>query len=128
MEITRAIPALGMCRDPASPSWNGLHMGRTAGNSWKKAPLRDSQLLEAAWLLSVLHQWGTAKLPAFAVAEQAAMLWVDRQQRHGAPSRLGSCCALTLAPTAGSGFAPLPAREQPLPASHLYPRTPSASL
>lgn len=53
------------------------------GTAGKRHPTRFPQLLEAAWLLSVRGQRGTAKLPAFAVGglggdtggEQAAMPW-----------------------------------------------------
>lgn len=71
MEITLAIPALGRCRDPASPSWSGLRLDRTIRNGWKKAPCLISSCLR----LPALGQQGTAKLPAFALGEQAAMPW-----------------------------------------------------
>lgn len=71
MEITLAIPALGRCRDPASPSWSGLRLDRTVKNGWKKAPC----LIPSSLRLPVLGQQGTAKLPAFALGEQAAMPW-----------------------------------------------------
>ena len=55
-----------------------LEWGAHGQDRWErleKGTLLDSQLLEAAWLLSVLCQQGTTKLPVFALGEQAAMPW-----------------------------------------------------
>lgn len=74
MEITFAIPTLGRCEDPASPSFlKWVMCGQSQWEHLERGTPLDFQLLEAAWLLSVLCQQGMAKLLGFAPGQQAAM-------------------------------------------------------